>query len=78
MADTVSTTNELIMLAAFSDEDDRTLTIPNPKATITESDIAAINAAAANVLIGDKYGASFTRIKKATRRSTTRRKFEGF
>ena len=62
---TVTNTTEVKLLAAFSDEDDRTITVPDPKTGITSSDIENLASLAANVLIGDKYGASFTRFKDA-------------
>lgn len=63
---TISTFNNLKMVAAFSDEDDRTITLPNPKPSLTKSEIDAVGALAVGVLIGDKYGAAFTRIKTAS------------
>ena len=65
MASTVTRTHELKILVAFTDEDDRTLTLQNPKANLTNTEIQAFAAAAAPVLVGDKYGAAFTRVKKA-------------
>ena len=65
MADTQSTTYELKLIAAFADEDDRTIRYPNPKETLAKSDILALQTLAIPVLIGDKYGAAFTRFKSA-------------
>ena len=65
MAKTITTYSRLKLLAAFSDEDDRTLTLENPVSNITEAQIHDLEPAAANVLIGDKYGADFTRFKSA-------------
>lgn len=71
MADRVKTTRELKLVAAFSDGDDRTLAIPNPKSGLTKNDITsgtdgtALTNAAAAVLIGDKTGADFTTWKSA-------------
>ena len=65
MATTTTTYSRLKLQAAFSDEDDRTLTLENPKNDITEAQVHALESAAANVLIGDKYGADFTRFKSA-------------
>lgn len=62
---TIKNTTEVKLLAAFTDEDDRTITIPDPKANITEQEITNLQTLAANVLIGDKYGAQFTRFKEA-------------
>lgn len=66
MATTISTFNNLKLVAAFSDEDDRTITLPNPKPNLTKEEIDAVGAKAVDVLIGDKYGAEFTRIKTAS------------
>lgn len=68
---TVSTLNQLKLLAAFADEDDRTITVDDPRQNLTEQDIRAIESSAAKVLIGDKYGATFTRFKTAYYRTGT-------
>lgn len=65
MADTITTTRDLKLLAGFADEDDRTLTLPNPRNGISKSDIEDLAELATPVLIGDKYGATFTRFKEA-------------
>jgi len=66
VADIVKTTNSLKLLAAFSDEDDRTITVSDPRGGITAADVLNLGTLAENVLIGDKYGADFTRFKSAT------------
>lgn len=73
MADSQKTTqnNELKLLAAFSDEDDRTISLSNPKTGLTKEQIDAVGVKALNVLIGDKYGAQFTRFKSARYVDTT-------
>lgn len=71
MATTVSTLNQLKLLAGFADEDDRTITLDDPKSNLTEQQIRAIESSAAKVLIGDKYGATFTRFKTAYYRTGT-------
>lgn len=65
MADITSRTYTLQLLAGFADADDRTLSISDPKANITEQEIRNLEPLAAPVLIGDKYGAAFTRFKTA-------------
>ena len=65
MADTISSSSELKILVGFVDEDDRTLTFPDPQATVTAEAVAALSSVMAPVLIGDKYGATFSRIKSA-------------
>lgn len=58
--------NHLKLLAGFSDEDDRTITVLNPKSNLTKSQIEAVGQLAVGVLIGDKYAAQFTRFKSAS------------
>ena len=65
MATKISTFKQVKLVAAFADEDDRTLTLDNPVDNLTEQDIRALEPLAAKVIIGDKYGATFTRIKTA-------------
>ena len=65
MSTTVSTLNQLKLVAAFADEDDRTITLDDPKQNLTEQQIRALESSSAHVLIGDKYGATFTRFKTA-------------
>ena len=65
MAITINTYKQLKVVAAFSDEDDRTLTFDNPVDNLTEQDIKSLEPLAAKVIIGDKYGATFTRFKTA-------------
>lgn len=64
MADTVKTYARLKLVAGFADEDDRTITLENPRNGITKADVDALPAE--GVLIGDKYGAAFTRFKSAS------------
>ena len=54
MADQITTKNTLKLLAGFVDEDDRTITLDDPKENLTWSDISAVAALSSNVLIGDK------------------------
>lgn len=65
MATKTTTYKQVKIIAAFADEDDRTITIENPVDNLTEQDIRALEPAAAKVIIGDKYGAAFTRFKTA-------------
>lgn len=67
MADRVTNTVELKLVAGFADEDDRTLTLPNPRGDITPQQLHELETLAAPVLIGDKYGAAFTRWKLVTK-----------
>ena len=67
MADTTKVTTSLKLLAGFADEDDRTITLINPRDDVALSEVTAIGnfIAANNLLLGDKYGAAFTRFKSA-------------
>lgn len=71
MSDIVKTSYTLKIIAGFTDEDDRILTIDNPRSNLTWSDISANASLAANVLIGDKYAAPFSRFKEAKYVSST-------
>lgn len=65
MADTVSSSYRLSLVADFIDGDDRTLTIQNPNPSITWTDIRLVSAAASGVLIGDREGSAFKNFKSA-------------
>ena len=67
MADKITTTNKLCCVSEFVDNDDRTLTLDNPKANVSAAQIKAVEAQikAKNLLIGDKAGADFLRFKSA-------------
>lgn len=77
MADKTTTSNELKVENLFVDGDTRTITLKNPKATITTNEITALetlilNGAEANsLLIGDKYGSDFKRIQTVRKVSKT-------
>ena len=42
MADTIKSSKDLKILAGFTDEDDRTITITDPKENLTWNDIARL------------------------------------
>lgn len=67
MADKVKTIRELKLVAGFEDGDDRTLSVPNPKTSITKANItgSGFYNAAKLALIGDKTGAVMTGWKSA-------------
>ena len=73
MADVVKTARNLIFETVFVDGDTRSITLKNPRSDISQSEITAFNTFLQenNMLIGDKDGATFGRIKKVTRRETT-------
>lgn len=73
MADKATTTNELKIENLFVDGDTRTITLKNPKTTISTSEITALETLILNgdgsqsILIGDKYGSDFRRIQEVRR-----------
>lgn len=71
MADSVTTKNQLKLLAGFTDEDDRTISLEDPIEGITWTDITNLANLSSNVLIGDKFQAPFTRFKWAKYVETT-------
>jgi len=73
MADVTKTAYNLVIETVFVDGDTRTLTIKNPRSDISQSEISELNSYMQenNILIGDKDGSTFGRIKKVTRRIST-------
>ena len=73
MADVIKTSRSLIIENVFVDGDTRSLTLKNPRSDISESQITELNSflQETNILIGDKNGATFGRIRKVTRRNST-------
>lgn len=73
MADITKISRSLIIENVFVDGDTRSVTLKNPRSDITESQITDLNSflQETNILIGDKNGSTFGRIKKVTRRDST-------
>lgn len=73
MADVIKTSRSLIIENVFVDGDTRSVTLKNPRSNISESQITDLNSflQETNILIGDKNGSTFGRIKKVTRRDST-------
>ena len=69
MADVRTDTTSLKIEALFVDGDTRTITLKNPKQTITASEINNLQnfMQANNVIIGDRYAGTFGRIETVTR-----------
>lgn len=69
MADKITITNTLSVETIYTDADTRTFSLPNPKAGLSSADITNLSdyLAENNLLIGDKTGAQFGRITKATK-----------
>lgn len=78
MADIVTQDSTLVFDFMFVDGDTRTQKLKNPKATITEQEIADLNAyiQANNLVIGDKYGATFGKISQVVRRNEVTTKLD--
>ncbi len=75
MADVIKSRGVLQLVAEFTDGDDRTITLDNPKTSLTASAInsASAYAKANNLIVGDKASAGFTRFKSAKKVATTTR-----
>lgn len=73
MPDIVTQDSTLVFDLMFVDGDTRTQKLKNPKATITENEIAELNAfiQANNLIIGDKGAATFGKIARVTKRNET-------
>lgn len=65
MADIIRQTKTLSLEAEFIDGDTRTITLDNPKDTLTAADIDATATIMTKTLVGDKLGAQFYRWKTA-------------
>lgn len=82
MADKVTTTNELKIENLFTDGDTRTITLKNPKTSITTGEITALETLIKNgdgttsILIGDKYGSDFKQIWEVRKTSKTTTDFD--
>lgn len=67
MAHTVSYSHQLKLICLFDDNDTRTLYLDNPKSNLQASDIKDIESdmVTNQPIIGDKYGARFSKFNKA-------------
>lgn len=69
MADKVTNSNVLTMVAGFADGDDRTITLDNPKGDLdfmtTGVQTLAEFIKENNIILGDKTGAGYSRMKSA-------------
>lgn len=70
MPDQITTSSIATIDMSFVDGDSRTITIKNPREDIETSEITDLNAyiQANNLLIGDKDGGTFGRIKTVTKK----------
>jgi hypothetical protein len=74
MADTIKSSSELKLEAYFQDNDTRVITVDNPKANLTASQINAVGATmkTTNAILGDKGGADVMGFRTAKKTTTTR------
>ena len=77
MADTQTITRELKIELLFNDTDTRTITLKDPKTTITTNDITSLEAVLLNggtntLLVSDKTGATLNKIKTVRKIETTK------
>lgn len=68
MADLIKTETTLRIDTVFVDGDTRTITLKNPRDSLTSSDISSLNTfmQTNNIIVGDKAGGTFGKIKAAT------------
>ena len=73
MPDKVKYEHVLNIECLFLDGDTRTITLKNPKSSISTSKIAELETFIRenNILIGDRDGSDFRRIKKVVKRNST-------
>jgi len=82
LANKTTTTDELKIENLFTDGDTRTITLKNPKDTITTAEITALETlikngtGEASLLIGDKYGSDFKQIWTVRRIEKTTTEFD--
>lgn len=73
MADKVKESTVLNIECLFTDGDTRTITLKNPRSDISRSEIENLESFMQEnkILVGDKAGSDFLKIKRVVRRRTT-------
>ena len=73
MADIIKTSTVLNIECGFNDGDTRTITLKNPNSNVSSSDIENLETFMIEnkVIIGDREGYDFRKIKQALKRDTT-------
>ena len=73
MADRTKTETVLNIECVFNDGDTRTITLKNPRSNVSSSDIESLESFMLEnlIIIGDREGFDFRKIKKAVKRNTT-------
>ena len=71
--DTLKASASLVIECLFNDGDTRTITLKNPRSDVSSSDIETLEdfIIENHIIIGDKAGYDFRKIKKAAIRNTT-------
>ena len=73
MADKTKNESELLIECSFLDGDTRTIILKRPRNDLTATDIANLETfmLTNNIVIGDRDGSDFRKIKRAVRRNLT-------
>ena len=73
MADTAKNSSSLVIECVFNDGDTRTITLKNPRDSVSSSDIENLETFMIenHIIIGDRDSSDFRKIKKAVKRDTT-------
>lgn len=76
--DIVTSSRELKLDYLFTDGDNRTTSLPNPKTNLNATQINSVSQTLADTqaFVGDKTGAPFSKIQSAYILETTRRKLD--
>ena len=72
MADKIKTSASLNIECVFNDGDTRTITLKNPRSNVSSSDIESLESFMLenHIIIGDRDGFDFKKIRKAVKRNT--------
>ena len=73
MADIVKSSSLLNIECVFNDGDTRTITLKNPRSNVSSSDIESLESFMLEnlIIIGDREGFDFKKVRKAVKRETT-------
>lgn len=73
MADRTKTETVLNIECVFNDGDTRTITLKNPRSNVSSSDIESLESFMLEnlIIIGDREGFDFKKVRKAVKRETT-------
>ena len=73
MADKIKRSSELLIECIFLDGDTRTINLKSPRDDVTSTDIENLETfmKTENIIIGDRDGSNFRKVKRAVNRNTT-------